>query len=99
MPGWRLLHVLDEHPSLPFPHTGREKSCGRSPLTRYGALIIVSLAERANYSVSMMARVLEVSRAHFYRWLKAKGGEDLWGPLKETICAIWEESDRRFSSC
>jgi hypothetical protein len=36
--------VLDEHPSLPFPHAGREKSCGRSPLTRYGALSIVSLA-------------------------------------------------------
>jgi hypothetical protein len=29
--GRRLLHVLDEHPSLPFPHSGREKSCGWSP--------------------------------------------------------------------
>ena len=55
------------------------------------------LEKRATYSVSMMERVLEVSRAHFYRWLKAKGGEDLWGPIKEAICAIWEESDRRFS--
>ena len=56
------------------------------------------LEKRANYSVSMMERVLEVSRAHFYRWLKAKGGgEDPWGPLKEAICAIWEESDKRFS--
>ena len=44
------------------------------------------LEKRATYSVSMMARVLEVSRAHFYRWLKAKGGgEDPWGPLKEAI--------------
>ena len=43
------------------------------------------LAKRATYSVSMMARVLGVSRAHFYRWLKAEGGEDLWGPLKEAI--------------
>ena len=58
------------------------------------------LVKRATYSVSMMERVLEVSRAHFYRWLKAKGGgEDPWGPLKEAICAIWEESDRRFSFC
>ena len=58
------------------------------------------LAKRATYSVSMMARVLEVSRAHFYRWLKAEGGgEEPWGPLKEAICAIWEESDRRFSFC
>ena len=44
------------------------------------------LAKRATYSVSMMARVLEVSRSGFYRWLKAKGGKDLWGPLKEAIC-------------
>ena len=57
------------------------------------------LAKRATYSVSMMARVLEVSRSGFYRWLKAKGGEDPWGPLKEAICAIWEESDRRFDFC
>jgi hypothetical protein len=38
--GQWLLHVLDGHPSLPFPHTGLERPCGRSPLTRYGALII-----------------------------------------------------------
>ena len=57
------------------------------------------LAKRATYSVSMMERVLEMSRAHFYRWLKAKGGEDLWGPIKEAIIAIWEKSDRRFSFC
>ncbi|MFC2647179.1 MAG: hypothetical protein ACFNZW_04330 [Coriobacteriaceae bacterium] len=44
------------------------------------------LAKRATYSVSMMARVLELSRSSFYRWLKAKGGEDPWGPLKEAIC-------------
>ena len=45
------------------------------------------LEKRANYSVSMMARVLEVSRSGFYRWLKAGGGgEDPWSPLKEAIC-------------
>ena len=43
------------------------------------------LEKRANYSVSMMARVLEVSRSGFYRWLKAKGGGDPWGPIKEAI--------------
>ena len=54
------------------------------------------LAERASCSVSMMARVLGVSRSGFYRWLKAGGsGEDPWGPLKEAIAAIWEESGRR----
>ena len=55
------------------------------------------LEEKANYSVSMMARVLGVSRSGFYRWLKAGGsGEDPWGPLKEAIIEIWEESGRRF---
>ena len=35
------------------------------------------LEEKADYSVSMMARVLGVSRSGFYRWLKAGGsGED-----------------------
>ena len=37
--------MLDEHPSLPFPHAGLERPCGRFPLTRYGALIIVSLED------------------------------------------------------
>ena len=55
------------------------------------------LEEKAVYSVSMMARVLGVSRSGFYRWLKAGGsGEDPWGPLKEAIIEIWEESGRRF---
>ena len=54
------------------------------------------LAERTSCSVSMMARVLGVSRSGFYRWPKAGGGgEDPWGPLKEAIAAIWEESGRR----
>ena len=54
------------------------------------------LAERADYSVSMMARVLGVSRSGFYRWVKAGSPEDPWGPLKEAIIGIWEESGRRF---
>lgn len=55
------------------------------------------LAERASCSVSMMARVLGVSRSGSCRWLKAGGsGEDPWGPLKEAIIEIWEESGRRF---
>lgn len=55
------------------------------------------LEEKANYSVSMMARVLGVSRSGFYRWLKADGsGEDPWGPLKEAVIEIWDASGRRF---
>ena len=38
--------MLDEYPSLPFPHSDPEKSCGRSPLTRYGTVIIVSLGRQ-----------------------------------------------------
>jgi putative transposase len=55
------------------------------------------LEEKADYSVSMMARVLGVSRSGFYRWLKAGGsGEDPRGPLKEAITETWDASERRF---
>jgi transposase InsO family protein len=55
------------------------------------------LAERANYDVKMMARVLGVSRSGFYRWLKANpDGADPWAGLKEAILSIWERSRRRF---
>jgi len=55
------------------------------------------LEEKADYSVSMMARVLGVSRSGFYRWLKTDGSrEDPWGPLKEAIIEIWDASGRRF---
>lgn len=54
------------------------------------------LAERAGCSISMMARVLGVSRPGSCRWVKAGSPEDPWGPLKEAIAAIWEESGRRF---
>ena len=54
------------------------------------------LEERAGYGVSMMARVLGVSRSGFYRWLKAGGsGEDPWGPLKEAVIEMWGASERR----
>ena len=55
------------------------------------------LEEKANCSVSMMARVLGVGRSGSCRWLKAGGsGEDPWGPLKEAIIEIWDASGRRF---
>lgn len=55
------------------------------------------LEEKADYSVSMMARVLGVSRSGFYRWPKAGGsGEDPRGPLKEAIIETWDASGRRF---
>jgi hypothetical protein len=47
--------------------------------------------EKANYSVSMMGRMLSVSRSEFYRWLKIHG--DL---SKKAIVKIWDASGRRF---
>jgi hypothetical protein len=60
--------MLDEYPSLPFPHTGLERPCGRSPLTRYGALIIVSLGivpvrERAAL-LRVVCLTLEIQALH-----------------------------------
>ena len=55
------------------------------------------LAERANYDVKMMARVLGVSRSGFYRWLKYNpDGADPWAALNEAILEVWEGSRRRF---
>lgn len=55
------------------------------------------LEERANYGVTMMARVLGVSRSGFYRWLRSNpDGDDPWAGLKEAILGIWEASKRRF---
>ena len=55
------------------------------------------LAEKAEFSVAMMARVLGVSRSGFYRWLKANpGGSDPWDELKEAISEVWEASRGRF---
>ena len=48
------------------------------------------LEEKADYSVSMMARVLGVSRSGFYRWLKAGGsGEDPWVLKSTPDLPIW----------
>jgi transposase InsO family protein len=55
------------------------------------------LEERANYDVTMMARVLGVSRSGFYRWLRANPeGSDPWAELKDAILEVWEASRRRF---
>ena len=55
-------------------------------------------AEKANYKVTMTARVLEVSRSGFYRWLgsEAAQADDPYGELKEHIQEIWEKSEKRF---
>jgi len=60
MPGWRLLHVLDGHP---FPHADLERLRGWSPLTRYGALIIVSLGSprSSKYPVLSFSTFIRIS--------------------------------------
>ena len=55
-------------------------------------------AEKANFKVTMMARLLHVSRSGFYSWLKRNEDEDPWAELKVRIKAIWESSHRRYGT-
>ncbi len=56
------------------------------------------LAEKDNYPVNMMCRVLGLARSGFYEWLKAGACLDPYKELKDTIYALWEGSDRRFGA-
>jgi transposase InsO family protein len=53
-------------------------------------------AEKANFKVNMMARLLEASRSGFYEWERRRGWEDLWAGVREAVRRIWIESDGRF---
>ena len=55
-------------------------------------------AEKGNYPVKMMARVLEVSRSGFYSWLSRGGPDDPWVGLREAVRRVWLESDRIFGA-
>ena len=55
-------------------------------------------AEKGNYLVKMMARVLEVSRSGFYSWLSKGAPEDPWAGLREAVRRVWLESDRIFGA-
>ena len=55
-------------------------------------------AEKANYTVKMMARVLEVSRSGFYSWLSKGEPDDPWAGLREAVQRVWLESDRTFGA-
>ena len=54
------------------------------------------LAERAEFPVKLMARVLEVSRSGFYSWLANGCPEDEWAVEREAVRRVWLESGRRF---
>lgn len=53
-------------------------------------------AERGRYPVSMMARLLGVSRSGYYSWLGAGGRLDPLAGLKDVVAALWEGSGRTF---
>lgn len=56
-------------------------------------------AEKENFPVVLMTRVLQVSRSGFYSWLqKNRNKEDKYKTLKAVIFDIWQESDRRFGA-
>lgn len=55
-------------------------------------------AEKGNYPVRLMARLLEVSRSGFYSWLAKGAPGDPWAGLRESVGRIWEGSGRRFGA-
>ena len=54
-------------------------------------------AERADYPIGMMARLLGVSRSGFYDWLK-RGRSDPWADARDAVMACWEASGGRFGA-
>ena len=54
------------------------------------------LAEKAEFPVKMMARVLGVSRSGFYSWLSNGCPRENWSAEREAVRRVWLEADRRF---
>ena len=55
-------------------------------------------AEKANYPVTLMARVLNISRSGFYDWLKRIPTRERWTDLCVDIEQLWLDSDRVFGA-
>ena len=55
-------------------------------------------AEKANFPVKTMARLLGVSRSGFYEWLRRGEPEDPWLQARADVEREWAESDRRFGA-
>ena len=59
---------------------------------------LLMLAEKENYPIAMMARLLGVSRSGFYTWAGKREADDPWAPLADEIERIWLESKGRFGA-
>ena len=55
-------------------------------------------AEKANFPVKTMARLLGVSRSGFYEWLRRGEPADPWAAARAEVEREWLESDRRFGA-
>ena len=55
-------------------------------------------AEKGNFPVKMMARLLGVSRQGFYQWLARNPEPDPWAGLKAAIEEAWLASERIFGA-
>ena len=56
------------------------------------------LAEKAEFPVKLMARVLGVSRSGFYSWLSNGRPREDWSAEREAVRRVWLEADRRFGA-
>ena len=56
------------------------------------------LAEKAEYPITLMARILCVSRSGLHSWLSGGCPEEGWSAEREAVGRVWPESDRRFGA-
>lgn len=54
------------------------------------------LAEKAEFPIKLMMRILEVNRSGFYSWLSNGCPREDWPAEREAVRRVWLESDRRF---
>lgn len=55
-------------------------------------------AEKGNFTVAMMAKVLGVSRSGHCSWVSNGCPVDDWSEARDAVRRVWLESDRRFGA-